>query len=177
MNRNMGTITIEGIQIEVQKKRIKNLHLHVKADGSVYVTIPRYISLKEAENFARANIDWIRKQQSKNALRPGKEDYEAQRESLIQRIRPLLWKWEGMTDLRCKSWHVRYMTSRWGSCIPDKGRICFNLQLADKSDACLEYVILHELLHLKYRGHGEDFKRELTRYMPEWKYYQKLLKQ
>ena len=177
MNRNMGTITIEGIQIEVQKKRIKNLHLHVKADGSVYVTIPRYISLKEAENFARANIDWIRKQQSKNALRPGKEDYEAQRESLIQRIRPLLWKWEGMTDLRCKSWHVRYMTSRWGSCIPDKGRICFNLQLADKSDVCLEYVILHELLHLKYRGHGEEFKRELTRYMPEWKYYQKLLKQ
>ena len=47
----MGTITIEGIPIEVQKKRIKNLHLHVKADGSVYVTIPRYVSLKEAENF------------------------------------------------------------------------------------------------------------------------------
>ncbi|MBR3263169.1 MAG: DUF45 domain-containing protein [Parasporobacterium sp.] len=173
----MGTITIEGIPIEVQKKRIKNLHLHVKADGSVYVTIPRYVSLKEAENFARANVDWIRKQQGKIQLRPSKEDYEAQKESLMQRIRPFLWKWEGMTDLRCKSWHVRYMTSRWGSCIPEKGRICFNLQLADKSDACLEYVILHELLHLKYRGHGEDFKQELTRYMPEWKYYQKLLKQ
>lgn len=96
----MGTITIEGIPIEVQKKRIKNLHLHVKADGSVYVTIPRYVSLKEAENFARANVDWIRKQQGKIQLRPSKEDYEAQKESLMQRIRPFLWKWEGMTDLR-----------------------------------------------------------------------------
>lgn len=173
----MGTIIIDGIPVEVQKKRIKNLHLHVKADGNVYVTMPRHTTKKEAENFVLANVGWIRKQQDKIRFRPTKEDYEAQKDVLIERIRPYLWKWEGITDLRCQSWHVRYMTSRWGSCIPEKKRICFNLQLADKSDACLEYVILHELLHLKYSGHGEDFQRELTSYMPDWKFYQKLLKQ
>ena len=171
----MGTVLIDGIPVEMQKKRIRNLHLHVKADGSVYVTMPRSSSRAEAERFVRANLEWVKKQQSKMRLRPTKEEYEAQKEALIQRIKPFLWKWEGMTDLRCVSWHVRYMTSRWGSCIPEKKRICFNLQLADKSDACLEYVILHELLHLKYSGHGEDFKRELTSYMPEWKTYQKQL--
>ena len=173
----MGTIIIDGIPVEVQKKRIKNLHLHVKADGAVYVTIPRYSSRKEAENFVKANLGWIQKQQDKISFQPTKEDYEAREEELIQRIRPFLWKWEGLTNLRCKSWHVRYMTSRWGSCIPEKGRICFNLQLLDKSDGCLEYVILHELLHLRFSGHGEDFKKELTSYMPDWKNYQKLLKQ
>ena len=173
----MGVITVEGIEIEVQKKRIRNLHLHVKADGKVYVTIPRYATLREAENFVRANLPWIQKQKQKNALRPDKEAYEALKPDLIRRIETFLPKWEDVTGLKCQSWYVRYMTSRWGSCIPDKGRICFNLQLADKSDGCLEYVILHELLHLRYRGHGDDFKRDLAGYMPEWKQYNKLLKQ
>ena len=173
----MGVITVEGIEVEVQKKRIRNLHLHVKADGSVLVTIPRYATLREAEGFVRTNLAWIRKQQLKNAARPDKEAYEVMRPDLIRRIEIFLPKWEETTGLKCDSWHVRYMTSRWGSCIPEKRRICFNLQLADKSDGCLEYVILHELLHLRYRGHGDDFKNDLAGYMPEWKLYNKLLKQ
>ena len=173
----MGWITVEGIHVEVQKKRIKNLHLHVKPDGTVYVTIPRYTPVYEAENFVRANLSWIRKQLQKNELRPTKDDLMEKKPELITRIDALLPKWEMMTGLYCKSWHVRYMTSRWGSCVPSTGRICFNLQLADKSDACLEYVILHELLHLRHAGHGESFQNDMTRYMPEWKTYNKLLKQ
>ncbi|MBR5931770.1 MAG: DUF45 domain-containing protein [Lachnospiraceae bacterium] len=173
----MGFITVDGIEIEVQKKRVRNLHLHVRADSSVYVTIPRYTTMKEAENFARANIPWIRKQQAKTAQKPDKEEYLLKEPELRSRIEVFLPKWEEITGLKCQSWHLRYMTSRWGSCIPTKGRICFNLQLADKSDGCLEYVILHELLHLRYKGHGDDFKRDLTGYMPEWKQYNKLLRQ
>lgn len=173
----MGTILVDGIQIDLQKKRIKNLHLHVKPDGRVYVTIPRYATRKEAEAFVRENIRWIEKQKQQNAQRPTKEDFKECLPELTERIKTFLPKWEMLTGLSCSSWHIRYMTSRWGSCIPSKGRICFNLQLADKSDPCLEYVILHELLHLRHKGHGEDFKKDLTRFMPQWKQYSKMLRQ
>lgn len=162
-------MNVNGIEIEVQRKKIKNLHLHVRPDGSVYVSVPKRIPEQEAVRFVRSNIGWIEAQRKKYQGQPGREYYKAKKPAFDARTAELLRKWEGVTGLSCKSWHSRYMTSRWGSCIPAKGRLCFNLVLADKPEICLEYVILHELLHLKYPGHGADFKRELTRYMPQWR--------
>ena len=169
-------ININGIEIELQKKKIKNLHLHVRPDGSVYLTVPYRVPEREAIRFARENAGWISEQKKKFSERPGKEYYEGMKGQLEEKIAELLPKWEQETGLSCNSWHTRYMTSRWGSCIPSKKRICFNLQLADKPQCCLEYVILHELLHLRHPGHGPDFKNDLSRYMPEWKKYVSLLK-
>jgi len=173
----MGYINVEGLQIEVQKKRIKNMHLHVRPDGSVYVTLPRYIPIRDAESFIRANMDWVNKQRQKYLNRPSEDEYKTRSEELKKQIDVLLPKWESITGLKCESYHLQYMSSRWGSCIPSTGRICFNLQLIDKPEICLEYVILHELVHLKIKGHGEDFKAELTKYMPNWREVNRLLKQ
>lgn len=170
------TINVNGIEIEVQKKKIRNLHLRVRSDGSVYLSAPKWVSEAEILRFARSNADWIRKQKQEYSKKPGKEYYEGLKGELEERIRILLPKWEEITGLHCLSWHTRYMTSRWGSCIPAKRRLCFNLQLADKPQECLEYVILHELMHLKYPGHGTDFKHGLSVYMPSWKMYSNLLK-
>ena len=52
----------------------------------------------------------------------------------------------------------RNMTSRWGSCQPATGRICINVRLALYPPECLEYVVVHELCHLRERGHGQRFK-------------------
>lgn len=162
-------MNVNGIEIEVQRKKIKNLHLHVRPDGSVYVSVPKRVPEREAVRFVRSNIGWIEAQRKKYKGQPGREYYKTQKPAFDEKAGELLRKWEQLTGLSCKSWHSRYMTSRWGSCIPAKGRLCFNLALADKPEICLEYVILHELLHLKYPGHGADFKRELTRYMPQWR--------
>ena len=163
------SININGIEIEIQRKKIKNLHLHVRPDGSVYMSVPKRLPKTEAVRFARANLDWLRSRKESCALRPGPEYYKSRKRELEQKIALLLPKWEGITGLSADSWHTRYMTSRWGSCIPSKKRLCFNLQLVDKPDDCLEYVILHELLHLKHPGHGPDFKQDLDFYMPAWR--------
>lgn len=171
------TININGIEIEVQKKKIRNLHLHVRPDGRVYLSVPKWVNEAEALRFVRANAEWISSQRKKYALLPGKEYYEAQKEELEEKIRLLLPEWERKTGLFCSSWHTRYMTSRWGSCIPSKKRLCFNLQLADKPQVCLEYVILHELMHLRHPGHGDGFRKDLSAFMPEWRTYSRMLKQ
>lgn len=169
-------INVNGIDIEIQKKKIKSLHLHVRPNGRVYVSAPNWTSEREIIRFVRANISWINAQLKKQEDRPGPDYYKNRKAELDKKIEILLPEWERITGLSCKSWHSRYMTSRWGSCIPSKGRLCFNLQLVDKPDGCLEYVILHELLHLIHPGHGADFKRDLDKYMPEWKTYSSLLK-
>ena len=107
-----------------------------------------------------------------------KESTSAQREKFVREwyreflkdeIGQRLPKWEKKTGLKAESWQVKYMTSRWGSCKPKKKNICLSLLLATKPSECLDYVILHELIHFLERGHNERFYGLLNKYMPDWK--------
>lgn len=61
------------------------------------------------------------------------------------------------------------MLTRWGTCNSKAKRIWINLQMVEKPLECLEYVILHELTHLKISNHGKDFIAHMDKYMPDWK--------
>lgn len=212
---------IEGIAIEVQRKRIKNMHLHVKPDGRVFVTAPVSMPEVDIERFARTNIEWIKNAIQKYSERPktperryesgetvfilGREyelvflpgngnafsimDNKAVltmrpdstseqrieymrgvfREMLEKQITELFPKWERITGLKAKEWHIKYMKTRWGTCNPSAKRIWLSLQLAQHSPICIEYVILHELTHFRVHNHGADFKAEMDKYMPRWR--------
>ncbi|MBA2850765.1 hypothetical protein HNP86_000896 [Methanococcus maripaludis] len=64
---------------------------------------------------------------------------------------------------------VRKMKKRWGSCSFHKNKIILNERLIEKSEDCIEYVVFHELAHLRYPNHSKDFYNYLTELMPEWK--------
>lgn len=97
------------------------------------------------------------------------------RSKLKEKIEIYLPKWENITGLRCESWQTKYMTTRWGTCNTNTGKIWLNLQLAKKPIECLEYVILHELAHLKVRNHGAEFVDILDQHMPYWRSVKKTL--
>lgn len=97
------------------------------------------------------------------------------RDLLKEKISIYLPKWEQITGLYCDFWQTKYMTTRWGTCNTNTRKIWFNLQLAKKPIECLEYVILHELAHLKVKNHGKDFIAILDMYMPYWRETKKLL--
>lgn len=65
-------------------------------------------------------------------------------------------------------WRLRTMRKRWGSCSP-KGVISLNQHLVKAPTACIDYVLLHELCHLKEHNHGKGFYRLLAKHLPEWK--------
>jgi predicted metal-dependent hydrolase len=84
-------------------------------------------------------------------------------------VERLLPKWEKITGLRATSWQTKYMTTHWGTCNTKTGKIWFNIQLAKKTPECLEYVILHELVHLVEKNHNERFINMMDNYMPMWR--------
>ena len=91
------------------------------------------------------------------------------RELLKAEIARLLPKWEKATGLKATGWQTKYMTTRWGTCNTKTGKIWLNLQLAKKTPECLEYVILHELVHLVEKTHNERFVSLMDKYMPMWR--------
>jgi predicted metal-dependent hydrolase len=91
------------------------------------------------------------------------------RKQLKTEIAKLLPKWENTTGLKCDGWQTKYMTTRWGTCNRETRKIWLNLQLAKKTHECLEYVILHELIHLIEKHHNECFISLMDRYMPMWR--------
>ena len=84
-------------------------------------------------------------------------------------------KWETVTGLKCSSWQIREMKTRWGSCNVKTRKVWFNLQLATKKIECIDYIIVHELGHILYPNHGAEFKAYQTKYLPNWKETRKLL--
>ena len=94
---------------------------------------------------------------------------------LKAKIAELLPALEAQTGLYCSEWRVKDMKIRWGSCNITKKRIWLNLKLVQYPPECLEYVILHELIHLKVPNHSADFYAELDQYMPDWQMRRKIL--
>ena len=97
------------------------------------------------------------------------------REHLKEQIERLLPKWVKITGLEPTSWQIKYMTTRWGTCNTQTGKILFNLQLAKKPVECIEYIILHELAHLRVRNHGKEFIAIMDENMPYWREIRKKL--
>jgi predicted metal-dependent hydrolase len=95
-----------------------------------------------------------------------KEWYRRQLKSEVARALP---KWEKLTGLKAASWQTKYMTTRWGTCNTVTQKIWFNLQLAKKTPPCLEYIILHELIHLIEKKHNDRFVSMMDKYMPMWR--------
>lgn len=71
---------------------------------------------------------------------------------------------------------IKYMTSRWGSCTPAKSHISMSVRLIHYPQECLDYVLLHEYVHLLVPNHGKSFYNMVAKYMPSWKKYSDELK-
>ena len=102
---------------------------------------------------------------------------EYYRGRLKARAPDLIDKWSKKTGVTISDWQIQKMKTKWGSCNIEEGNIRLNLDLAKKPLPCLEYIILHELLHFKERQHNDRFKALLDTYMPDWRSRRDLLNQ
>ncbi|MEM8603115.1 MAG: SprT family zinc-dependent metalloprotease [Cyanobacteria bacterium P01_H01_bin.121] len=99
------------------------------------------------------------------------------RQQLKDRIPQLLNQWEPVIGKSVKSWRVQRMKTKWGSCNSDRQAILLNLELAKKPVECLEYVVVHELVHLLERNHSDRFRAYLDQFVPQWRLHRDTLQQ
>ncbi len=98
------------------------------------------------------------------------------RERLKEAVPELLKKWQPIVGKQVSGWRIQKMKTKWGSCNISEQRILLNLELAKKSPECLEYILVHELVHLHERYHNDNFRRLMDKFMPKWRVSRDMLK-
>ncbi len=219
---------ISDIEIEVQKKKIKNMHLSVlPPDGKVRISAPVNAKDESIKLFAITKIGWIKKQinkfenqqrQTERGYVSGESHYvwgrryrmeirhnhrnnveikgnkliltvressttqqrekvmtEWYRKELKEKLPELVSKWEEPIGVQAEAVRVKDMLTRWGTCNTEDKRIWINLQLAKKPIECLEYVIVHELVHLLEKSHNSVFVDYMDKFLPDWRVTKDLL--
>lgn len=147
----------------IRHPRARRYVIRVRPDGSVRVTVPRWGSKRQAEDFAEQQRSWIDRQRQRVAERqPHAESLysaEALKEFRARAKRELpeaLHRLAAMHGLKVARVSVRNQRQRWGSCSPN-AHICLNWRLVLMPDCVREYVLIHELMHLRRLDHSQAF--------------------
>ena len=166
---------------------------HVKLRGQKVVIPPQYQSgenhyvwgypylLSVEEGYRSASValtqdQMILRVRRKTSLKKRKAAIDAWYAGEVQKdAPPLIAKWEPLIGVRSGPFSVRRMKTRWGSCNTLTKAIRLNSELAKKPRVCLEYVVIHELVHLLERRHNARFRKFMDQFMPGWKAHKKLL--
>lgn len=97
------------------------------------------------------------------------------RERLHELVPPLIAKWQAALGVEVAAWGIKKMKTKWGSCNATARRVWLNLELAKKAPECLEYVVVHELVHLLVRHHDDRFCALMDLHLPKWRLVRKTL--
>jgi predicted metal-dependent hydrolase len=117
-------------------------------------------------------------------VRPGSDTAKRERallawyrRQLKAAIPPLIARWEPIIGVDVADWRVKRMKTKWGTCTIDARRIWLNLELVKKPPQCLEYIIVHEMVHLLERHHNERFITYMDEFLPQWRLFRDELNQ
>jgi predicted metal-dependent hydrolase len=97
------------------------------------------------------------------------------REYLNELIPGLIEKWEKKMKVSVTQYSIKQMKTKWGSCNISARRIWINLELAKKTQTCLEYIVVHEMVHLLERHHNDVFIAYMDKFLPQWRTYKQEL--
>jgi predicted metal-dependent hydrolase len=147
----------------VRHPRARRYVVSVREDGGVRVTLPRWGSMREARDFAGRLDAWVEKQrrrleEARSTASPPVPAH-LQREARARAksdLPPRLLALAGQLGLAVSKVSVRNQRWRWGSCSP-KGHICLNWRLVNTPDFVRDYVMIHELMHLRRMDHSRKF--------------------
>jgi predicted metal-dependent hydrolase len=142
---------------------------------SHYVWGKRYL-LKVASSDEAPAVELVRNRMFLR-VRPGASDEKMQiiveewyREQIKQAVPALIAKWEPIVGVKVERFFVQRMKTKWGSCNHNSGSIRLNTELAKKPPECLEYIVVHEMVHLLEPTHNHRFTTLMDRFMPKWRF-------
>ena len=160
----------------VMKRRAgsKGLRLTVASGGRVTLTMPKRLSLRAAEEFLRSQKDWILAAYRRALDHPRRllmegdeEEYRSHKEEARRRITERVAYFEPLYGVRAKRIAIRNQRTRFGSCSA-QGNLNFNYRLIFLPPALFDYVIVHELCHLRELNHSPRFWALVARTIPDY---------
>ncbi|MDR0570661.1 MAG: M48 family metallopeptidase [Clostridiales Family XIII bacterium] len=176
------TIRKKSAAYVLTRSRRRTLAIHIKADGSVEVRAPLKLARSEIERFVAAKSAWIAQKQAQiSAARldaprnPPVSEYASG--GFCAAVRRLVTEWERRLGVEAAFVGIRRMYSRWGSCTAGTRRIRLNAMLEYCPQECLEYVVVHELAHLRENNHSPRFWAIVAEALPDYKARQAKLKE
>ncbi len=174
--------TAGGVAYTLERRRVKNINLRVRGDGSVAVSAPPRVAVGRVDAFVASRAAWIAQARERAMFRAAEQarpcavppdEAMALFSGVSEQVFPLFADVLGGERPLIK---VRDMKSRWGVCTPAKRQIVFALRLAEKPHAAIEYVVLHEYAHFLHPDHSPAFWAVVARYMPDYKVRRALLR-
>ena len=176
MNGKLRIENGELIKYKIVRKPIKHLYMEVK-DGYVEVRCNNFVSRKFIEEFILKHKEAILKKLQKNYYYLGKKvEREIDYKTITPKIvLPLVEKYSKIMNLYPSKISFRFNKTRWGSC-SNKNSIVFNYYLAKLPIELIEYIVVHELSHIKHKHHQKPFWDEVGKFLPDYKQRRKMLK-
>jgi predicted metal-dependent hydrolase len=188
LRMNLDTIRVFAISrlgwIKKQQQKLKKQEREAPRDyldrESHYLWGKRYL-LKVVEEDAAPRVELkhkkiilqVRSGTSRDKKKAILEEWY--RERLKEVIPTLIAKWEKLMKVKVKRFFVRRMKTKWGSCNPSTKSIRLNTELAKKPPDCLEYIVVHEMAHLREPTHNSRFIALMDNVMPKWEFYREML--
>lgn len=153
----------------VRHRRARRYLLRVEHDGRLRITIPRGGSQREADAFARRHLEWVQRQRAVlRQVRFSADDRQRLRAQALAELPERLQALADLHGLRVTRTSVRNQRTRWGSCGRD-GHICLNWRLVAMPDWVCDYVMIHELMHLRRLDHGPAYWRLVAAACPRFR--------
>lgn len=173
----VGRNEIDGVPVEVLRKRIRRINLRVAQNGLLRLSIPYFgATLAQGEAFLKAKWAWAVKARREMLARPVREPVtDAERATLSSLLAELNAAWAARLDERDFAWRIRRVTSLWGCCHWIKRYVTYSEALARAPRELVEYVVVHELTHFAVHGHGPAFHALMDARLPGWKDLRKRL--
>jgi predicted metal-dependent hydrolase len=157
----------------IRHPRARRYVIRVRSDGSVRVTLPRWGSTRHAQLFAEQQRPWIERQRQRvehsrqNRVERSIDELKALRQRAARELPLRLHALAAVHGLTVVRVNIRNQRSRWGSCSP-AGRICLNWRLVLMPDQVRDYIIIHELMHLRRLDHSRVFWKLVAAACPEY---------
>jgi predicted metal-dependent hydrolase len=101
--------------------------------------------------------------------------YNWYRKELRLQLSNLIQQYSSMMNLNTPEFGIRTMKTKWGSCTTENKKLWFNIELAKKPLDCIEYIVVHEMVHLLERNHNKNFIMLMDKYLPNWRTQKKIL--
>ena len=166
---------------QVVRSRRRTVALQVDQTGSVVVRAPMTLPAEEIRTFVEKHETWIHRQQQRQARyraehpEPTPQEQEALRRQAKAHLPQRVAYWAGVMGVHPTGIRITSARTRFGSC-SGKNSLCFSLYLMAYPPEAIEYVVVHELAHIRHKNHSPAFYAEVERYLPDWRQRQTLLK-